>query len=209
LPSECQLCPTEASAELTFGSAFRFSDPKQNPLLVEQALGIIRNITCVTRNEVLDALDDYGEDEILELLQKQFVGGNASTEAVVQVSSILPCTSILELIPFASKSLYCLNNIATAGEASQLAIASRTQILRYLLFYLVSLLTTFSVGGQGLTLSHVRVRIIPLEESELLLSGSSTIWSTVEVLSLLQHLQDNVGRTKSLRSSEYLGSKEN
>ncbi|GAA5989274.1 hypothetical protein JCM5350_005056 [Sporobolomyces pararoseus] len=102
---------------LTWSDLAALSDPNQNPLLIEQALGIIRNITCVTHNEIINALDDFGEEEVLDLLQKQFVGGNASIEAVIQ-------------------SLYCLNNIATAGEASQLAIASRTPILRYLLFYL-------------------------------------------------------------------------
>lgn len=35
------------------------------------------------------------------------------------------------------QALYCLNNIATAHEAAQLAIASRTSTLRYLLLYLV------------------------------------------------------------------------
>ncbi|GAA5964482.1 hypothetical protein JCM3765_006298 [Sporobolomyces pararoseus] len=103
--------------DLTWSDLATLSDPGQNPLLIEQALGIIRNITCVTHNEVLNALDDFGEEEVLDLLQKQFVGGHASPEAVIQ-------------------SLYCLNNIATAGEASQLAIASRTPLLRYLLFYL-------------------------------------------------------------------------
>lgn len=35
------------------------------------------------------------------------------------------------------QALYCLNNIATAHEAAQLAIASRTVLLGYLLLYLV------------------------------------------------------------------------
>ncbi|GAA5879254.1 hypothetical protein JCM16303_003138 [Sporobolomyces ruberrimus] len=103
--------------DLTWQQLALLSDPSQSSILVEQALGIIRNITCVTHNEVLDALDDYGEDEVLDLLQRQFAVGNAASEAVIE-------------------SLYCLNNIATAGEASQLAIASRTPLLRYLLYFL-------------------------------------------------------------------------
>lgn len=53
----------------------------------------------------------------------------------------LPYFGDCVLIPrnLTRKALYCLNNIATAHEAAQLEIASRTVILRYLLFYLVSL----------------------------------------------------------------------
>lgn len=54
--------------------------------MIEQALGIIRNITCVTHNEVVDALEEFGENELLDLLERQFVGANVSSEAVVQVS---------------------------------------------------------------------------------------------------------------------------
>ncbi|GAA5846411.1 hypothetical protein JCM3766R1_001187 [Sporobolomyces carnicolor] len=103
--------------DLGWSDLASLTDSAQSPLVIEQALGIIRNITCVSHNEVVDALEEFGENELLDLLERQFVGANVSSEAVVQ-------------------SLYCLNNIATAGEPSQLAIASRTPILRYLLFYL-------------------------------------------------------------------------
>jgi hypothetical protein len=37
---------------------------------------------------VLNALDDFGEDEILELLQSQLIGGTGDSEAVIQVRSL-------------------------------------------------------------------------------------------------------------------------
>ncbi|GAA6009886.1 hypothetical protein JCM11491_000852 [Sporobolomyces phaffii] len=102
--------------DLTWQDLATLSRSTRNPPIAEEALGIIRNITCVTHNEVLDALSDFGEDELLELLQSHLVGGSAF-ETTIQ-------------------ALYCLNNIATAGESAQLAIASRTTILRCLLAYL-------------------------------------------------------------------------
>ena len=52
---------------------------------------------------------------------------------------------------FRSQALYCLNNIATAHEAAQLAIASRTMLLRYLLLFLV--------GSSPLSRFPERVRV--------------------------------------------------
>ncbi|GAA5979269.1 hypothetical protein JCM10908_002862 [Rhodotorula pacifica] len=100
--------------------------------VAEVALGILRNITCVTNNEAITGLpdDEIGEKRLLDLLEDRMaegassgVGSGASARAVAAEQN-------------AVEALYCLNNIATAHEAAQLAIASRTILLRYLLLYL-------------------------------------------------------------------------
>ncbi|GAA5824393.1 hypothetical protein JCM5353_005021 [Sporobolomyces roseus] len=103
--------------DLTWRDLEAFCDTSTAALLVGEALAIIRNITCVTQNEVLHALDDCGEARLLGILLTHLT--RASTHEIN-----------------AAQALYCLNNIATAGESSQLAIASHTEILRYLIHLL-------------------------------------------------------------------------
>ncbi|GAA5850936.1 hypothetical protein JCM8547_009136 [Rhodosporidiobolus lusitaniae] len=104
------------------------------PAISEQALGILRNITCVTNNEAITGLapGELGEDRLLGLLEEKVAGSGVEEgrweEGVVQ-------------------ALYCLNNIATAHEAAQLAIASRTTLLRYVLSYLDSPILTLRVAS--------------------------------------------------------------
>ncbi|CEQ39304.1 SPOSA6832_00838 [Sporobolomyces salmonicolor] len=90
------------------------------PEIVEQALGVLRNITCVTNNEAITGLSDaeMGEDRLLGLLEDRLVDDSVDPEEGERI--------ILEV-------LYCLNNIATAHEAAQLAIASRTTLLQLIL----------------------------------------------------------------------------
>ncbi|KAG0656875.1 hypothetical protein C6P46_006896 [Rhodotorula mucilaginosa] len=104
------------------------------PSVAEVALGILRNITCVTNNEAITGLrdDEMGEKRLLDLLEDRIaegaaVGGpgNGSSGAGAPAAE-----------RNAVEALYCLNNIATAHEAAQLAIASRTMLLRYLLLFL-------------------------------------------------------------------------
>ncbi|BGP13292.1 hypothetical protein JCM10213_004938 [Rhodosporidiobolus nylandii] len=93
-----------------------------DPQVPEQALGILRNIVCATHNESITGLGpgEMGEERMLGLFERVVAaGGERGEGAVVQ-------------------ALYCVSNIATAHEAAQLAIASRTTLLRYLLSYLDS-----------------------------------------------------------------------
>ncbi|GAA5936897.1 uncharacterized protein JCM15063_000094 [Sporobolomyces koalae] len=87
----------------------------------EQALGIIRNLTCVSNNQILNALEDYGEDQLLDLLQHSLTIGRRDSGIAQRL---------------VEQAFYCLNNVATISLTAQLAIASRTQILRWLMHYL-------------------------------------------------------------------------
>ncbi|GAA6061710.1 hypothetical protein JCM10212_004942 [Sporobolomyces blumeae] len=104
-----------------------------SPALVEQALGILQNITCVTQNEAITGLadDEMGETRMLDLLEAKLARGpeGANGQQIVL------------------QALYCLNNIATAHEAAQLAIASRTTLLRYILGYLDSYVTALRTAA--------------------------------------------------------------
>ncbi|BGP22349.1 armadillo repeat containing protein [Rhodotorula toruloides] len=102
------------------------SSPSPFPI-VEQALGILRNITCVTNNEAITGLgrDEMGEERLLGLLEEWVAGGSAAGGAKEGGEVVV-------------LAIYCLNNIATAHEAAQLAIASRTSLLRHVLGYLDS-----------------------------------------------------------------------
>lgn len=79
----------------------------------------------MTHNEVINALDDFGEEEVLDLLQKQFVGGNASTEAVIQVYRLsrysAPCDTdfVRGLVAVLSQQhRYCWRSFATCDRFS-------------------------------------------------------------------------------------------
>ncbi|BGP29556.1 hypothetical protein JCM10296v2_001295 [Rhodotorula toruloides] len=112
---------------LTWDDLASLLSPSSPRPIVEQALGILRNITCVTNNEAITGLgrDEMGKERLLGLLEGWVAGGSGAGggkeggEAVVL-------------------AIYCLNNIATAHEAAQLAIASRTGLLRHVLGYLDS-----------------------------------------------------------------------
>ncbi|GAA5918570.1 hypothetical protein JCM6882_002340 [Rhodosporidiobolus microsporus] len=105
----------------------------------DQSLGILRNITCVTQNEAITGLSaergELGEERLLGLLEGKVaagvaVAGGSPAKGVISASG--------EGEEGVVQALYCLNNIATAHEAAQLAIASRTTLLRYILSYLDS-----------------------------------------------------------------------
>ncbi|GAA6000760.1 hypothetical protein JCM10207_004643 [Rhodosporidiobolus poonsookiae] len=98
-----------------------------SPLIAEQALGILRNITCVTNNEAVTGLapGEMGEEVLLGLLEERVAAGMVAAPVGGGEEMVL-------------QALYCVNNIATANEAAQLAIASRTTLLRYVLSYLDS-----------------------------------------------------------------------
>ncbi|GAA5932098.1 hypothetical protein JCM3775_004239 [Rhodotorula graminis] len=104
--------------------------------VVEPALSILRNITCVTNNEAITGLGahEMGEERLLGLLQDRIAvgvaaGGRKGGENLVE------------------QALFCLNNIATASESAQLAIASRTTLLRYVFSYLDSRLISLRVAA--------------------------------------------------------------
>ncbi|GAA5826292.1 hypothetical protein JCM11251_007244 [Rhodosporidiobolus azoricus] len=103
--------------------------------LADQALGILRNITCVTQNEAITGLNEakgeLGEERLLGLLEGKVAAGVAamgSSRGGVGSKATAGEEGVVQ-------ALYCLNNIATAHEAAQLAIASRTTLLRYILSY--------------------------------------------------------------------------
>ncbi|BGP37142.1 hypothetical protein JCM10450v2_001048 [Rhodotorula kratochvilovae] len=107
-----------------------------DPAIAELALAILRNLTCVTNNEAISGLGahEMGEERLLGLLQDRIAvgvaaGGRAGGESLVE------------------QALYCLNNIATASESAQLAIASRTTLLRYIFSYLDSRLLRLRVAA--------------------------------------------------------------
>ncbi|GAA5878604.1 hypothetical protein JCM3774_004079 [Rhodotorula dairenensis] len=104
----------------------------REPTTAEVALGILRNITCVTNNEAVTGLldNEMGEKRLLDLLEERVAAGGTAKSRYGTGSR----ASAAERI--AVEALYCLNNIATAHEAAQLAIASRTVLLGYLLHYL-------------------------------------------------------------------------
>ncbi|GJN87904.1 hypothetical protein Rhopal_000859-T1 [Rhodotorula paludigena] len=99
---------------------------------VELALSILRNITCVTNNEAINGLgaDEMGEDRLLGLLEQRIAAGMGLVGAPVQGER--SGVSLVE------QALYCLNNIATSSESAQLAIASRTSLLRCVFSFLDS-----------------------------------------------------------------------
>ncbi|GAA5902579.1 hypothetical protein JCM8208_006928 [Rhodotorula glutinis] len=104
--------------------------------IAEPALSILRNITCVTNNEAITGLGahEMGEERLLGLLQDRVAvgvaaGGRTGGENLVE------------------QALFCLNNIATASESAQLAIASRTTLLRYVFSYLDSRLLSLRVAA--------------------------------------------------------------
>ncbi|BGP53332.1 hypothetical protein JCM8202v2_000891 [Rhodotorula sphaerocarpa] len=114
------------------------------PAIAEVALGILRNITCVTNNEAITGLrdDELGEERLLDLLEERITGTPGRSDAfssegrTAELGDGSGRKAPGWSEPCAVEALYCLNNIATAHEAAQLEIASRTVILRYLLFYL-------------------------------------------------------------------------
>ncbi|GAA6004110.1 uncharacterized protein JCM10292_005888 [Rhodotorula paludigena] len=99
---------------------------------VELALSILRNITCVTNNEAINGLgaDEMGEDRLLGLLEQRIAAGMGLVGAPIQGER--SGVSLVE------QALYCLNNIATSSESAQLAIASRTSLLRCVFSFLDS-----------------------------------------------------------------------
>lgn len=66
------------------------------PPIAEQALGLLRNITCVTNNEPVTGLGaaEMGEERLLGLLEGKIANGGetksaAGDEGVVQVSRVV------------------------------------------------------------------------------------------------------------------------
>ncbi|BGP05506.1 Armadillo repeat-containing protein 8 [Rhodotorula toruloides] len=114
---------------LTWDDLASLLSPSSPRPIVEQALGILRNITCVTNNEAITGLgrDEMGEERLLGLLEAWVAGGSTMARGGGEEGG--------EVVVLA---IYCLNNIATAHEAAQLAIASRTSLLRHVLGYLDS-----------------------------------------------------------------------
>ncbi|GAA5900375.1 hypothetical protein JCM5296_001412 [Sporobolomyces johnsonii] len=113
----------ELLVHLTWSDLASLIGSQSPPQVVEQALGVLRNVTCVTNNEAITGLSDaeMGEYRLLALLEYQLGDGSVDRKDDEQI--------ILQ-------ALYCLNNIATAHEAAQLAIASRTTLLKLILNYL-------------------------------------------------------------------------
>ncbi|KAM0792869.1 hypothetical protein ACM66B_002632 [Microbotryomycetes sp. NB124-2] len=87
--------------------------------IVEQALGILRNLTCTFGDDAVTGLDDaeMGEDKMLGLVEHALQSD--SQEIVLQ-------------------ALYTVVNLATASESTKLAIAARTDLLRSIKLHLSS-----------------------------------------------------------------------
>ncbi|GAA5984444.1 hypothetical protein JCM11641_000140 [Rhodosporidiobolus odoratus] len=105
------------------------------PEISVQALGILRNITCVTNNEPITGLAavEMGEERMLSVLEAKVAEGPGEMGGEKEDTVV--------------QALYCLNNIATANEAAQLAITSRTMLLRHVLSYLDSRIVALRVAA--------------------------------------------------------------
>lgn len=195
---------------LSIALVSRLCDISRTPGIIAQSLGIIRNITCVTQNEVVNALHDCGETQLLGLLLCHVARASTHEAIAVEVSSrCLSTASHDSRFRVLSQALYCLNNIATSGEASQLAIASRTEILRYLIHHLVRSveILTVIVGMPSSSCLYYRItRILELEPHRY---GLYTISSIGEVLTLHHQLcrphLDNVDLTRLSKNFEHWG----
>jgi len=92
--------------------------------LVEEALAIIRNITCVTNNEILNTLDDCGEDRLLGLLLSHLTRASTHEINATQVSSYRS-TSFLNVTNLTFESVFAGSLLSQQHRYSWRGIATR------------------------------------------------------------------------------------
>ncbi|KAK4049403.1 Nucleolar GTP-binding protein 1 [Microbotryomycetes sp. JL201] len=107
------------AAELGWSFLADLIEVEKDTTVVEQALGILRNLTCTYGDDAVTGLDEseMGEEKMLRLVEHALQ--STSQEIALQ-------------------ALYTVVNLATASESTKLAIAARTNLLRSIKLHLSS-----------------------------------------------------------------------